>query len=121
MVKKVALTYKRFLGKLLTCYILHLLIKEGLEMEITEIIVAPVDEEKLKAYVNITIDSCFVVRGLKVIKGLHGLFVAMPNKKTKNGFFRDVVHPINAETRQMIETKVMEAYVAEVAKSTPVS
>ena len=79
-------------------------------MKITEISVAPVDENKLKAYVNITIDECFMVRGLKVIQGGKGLFVAMPNKKGKNGLFRDVAHPINPETRQMIEEMVLDKY-----------
>ena len=79
-------------------------------MKITEITVAPVDENKLRAYVNITIDECFMIRGLKVIQGGKGLFVAMPNKKGKNGMFRDVAHPINPETRQMIEELVLDKY-----------
>jgi stage V sporulation protein G len=79
-------------------------------MEITDIAVVPVDENKLRAYVNITIDNCFMVRGLKVIRGKEGLFVAMPNKQGKNGAFRDVAHPLNAETRKMIETKVLSKY-----------
>lgn len=81
-------------------------------MKITEISVVPVDENKLKAYVNITIDDCFMVRGLKVIRGRDGLFVAMPNKQGKNGSFRDVAHPLNAETRKMIENKVLDKYDA---------
>lgn len=79
-------------------------------MEITEVAVAPVDESKLRAYVNITIDNCFMIRGLKVIRGSTGLFVAMPNKKGKNGLFRDVAHPLNAETRKIIEDLVLEKY-----------
>lgn len=79
-------------------------------MQITDVSVVPVDESKLRAYVNITIDSCFMIRGLKVIRGTKGLFVAMPNKKSKNGMFRDVAHPLNAETRLEIENKVMEEY-----------
>ncbi len=79
-------------------------------MEITEISVVPVDENKLRAYVNITIDGCFMVRGLKVIRGQTGLFVAMPNKKSKNGVFRDVAHPLDSDTRQMIEDRVLEEY-----------
>ena len=79
-------------------------------MEITDIAVVPVDENKLRAYVNITIDDCFMVRGLKVIKGREGLFVAMPNKKSKNGTFRDVAHPLDATTRKMIEDKVLDEY-----------
>jgi stage V sporulation protein G len=79
-------------------------------MEVTEVRVFPVDEEKLRAYVTITIDNCFVVRDLKVIKGNNGLFVAMPSKKRKDGTFRDTAHPLNNETREMIESKVLAEY-----------
>ena len=87
-------------------------------MEITDIAVVPVDENKLRAYVNITIDNCFMIRGLKIIKGKDGLFVAMPNKQGKNGAFRDVAHPLNAETRKMLEDKILAKY-DEVAASNP--
>lgn len=79
-------------------------------MQITDVSVVPVDENKLRAYVNITIDQCFMVRGLKVIQGSNGLFVAMPNKKGKNGLFRDVAHPLDSETRKMIEEMVLKEY-----------
>ncbi len=79
-------------------------------MKITEVNVFPVNEERLKAYVSITIDACFVVRDLKVINGNNGLFVAMPSKKRKDGQFKDVAHPLNQETREMIEKAVFEAY-----------
>lgn len=79
-------------------------------MEITEVKVFPVNEEKLKAFVTITLDDCFIVRDLKIIKGLKGLFVAMPSKKRKDGAFRDIAHPLNNETRQTIETKIISAY-----------
>lgn len=82
-------------------------------MKITEVKVFPVNEERLKAYVSITIDDCFVVRDLKVIQGTSGLFVAMPSKKRKDGQFRDIAHPLNQETRNMIEDKVFEAYENE--------
>ena len=85
-------------------------------MEVTEVRVFPVDEEKLKAYVTITIDNCFVVRDLKVIKGNNGLFVAMPSKKRKDGTFRDTAHPLNNETREMIESKVLAEYEKESGK-----
>ena len=85
-------------------------------MEVTEVRVFPVDEEKLKAYVTITIDNCFVVRDLKVIKGNNGLFVAMPSKKRKDGTFRDTAHPLNNETREMIESKVLAEYEREVGR-----
>ena len=79
-------------------------------MEITDVAVVPVSENKLRAYVNITIDDCFMIRGLKIIRGSEGLFVAMPNKKGKNGMFRDVAHPINSDTRKMIEEIVLDKY-----------
>lgn len=83
-------------------------------MKITEVKVFPVNEERLKAYVTITIDNCFVVRDLKIIKGNEGLFVAMPSKKRKDGQFKDVAHPLNQETRAEIETAVFDAYEKEV-------
>ncbi len=83
-------------------------------MTITEVKVFPVNEERLKAYVTITIEGCFVVRDLKIIKGNEGLFVAMPSKKRKDGQFKDIAHPLNAETRAMIEEAVFEAYEKEI-------
>lgn len=88
-------------------------------MEVTEVRVFPVSEDKLKAYVTITFDDCFVVRDVKVINGNNGLFVAMPSKKRKDGSFKDMAHPLNNETRRMIESKVLEAYKREVEKSPP--
>jgi len=80
-------------------------------MRITEIKVLPVDgDEKLKAYVNIKLDDCFIVRDMKVIKGTHGYFVAMPAKKMKDGTYRDLAHPLDKGTRQMIEDKVLLAF-----------
>lgn len=79
-------------------------------MKITEVKVFPVNEERLKAYVTLTIDDCFVVRDLKVIKGNDGLFVAMPSKKRKDGQFKDIAHPLNQETRDMIERSIFEEY-----------
>ena len=83
-------------------------------MKITEVKVFPVYEERLKAYVTITIDDCFVVRDLKIIKGNEGLFVAMPSKKRKDGQFKDIAHPLNQETRSEIENAVFEAYESAV-------
>jgi stage V sporulation protein G len=83
-------------------------------MKITEVKVFPVNEERLKAYVTITIENCFVVRDLKIIKGNEGLFVAMPSKKRKDGQFKDIAHPLNQETRDEIERAVFEAYESEV-------
>jgi stage V sporulation protein G len=86
----------------------------GATMEITEVKVFPVNEERLKAYVSITIDNCFVVRDLKIINGTSGLFVAMPSKKRKDGQFKDIAHPLNSDTRNMIEKAVFEAYENEI-------
>jgi stage V sporulation protein G len=82
-------------------------------MEITDIRVFPVAEDKLKAYVTITFDKCFVVRDIKVIQGLEGLFVAMPSKRRKDGTFKDVAHPLNAETRAWLEKAVLTEYERE--------
>ncbi len=80
-------------------------------MEITEVKVFPVtDGEKLKAYATIVFDNAFIIRDLKVIEGLKGLFVSMPSRKRKDGTFRDVVHPLNPETRRMIEERVIASY-----------
>lgn len=80
-------------------------------MEITEVKVFPVpDGEKLKAYATIVFDNAFIIRDLKVIEGAKGLFVSMPSRKRKDGTFRDVVHPLNPETRSMIEERVIQEY-----------
>jgi stage V sporulation protein G len=90
---------------------------QGGVMEVTEVKVFPVQEERLKAYVAITFDRCFVVRDLKVINGNNGLFVAMPSKKRKDGTYRDTAHPLNSQTRQMIESVVLAEYNREIQKS----
>ena len=85
-------------------------------MEITEVKVFPVNEEKLKAYATVIFDNCFVVRDLKIINGNTGLFVAMPSKKRKDGTFRDIAHPLNSELRSAIEKKILEVYESELKK-----
>jgi stage V sporulation protein G len=79
-------------------------------MQVTEVKVFPVEEDKLRAYVTITLDNCFAIRDLKVIRGTTGYFVSMPSKKRKDGTYKDVAHPINSETRAMIEEKILEEY-----------
>ena len=79
-------------------------------MEITEVRVFPVEEDKLKAFVSIIIDDCFVVSDIKIINGNNGLFISMPSKKRKNGTFRDIAHPLNNETRRKIEDRVLARY-----------
>lgn len=83
-------------------------------MQVTEVKVFPVNEERLKAYVSITLDDCFVIRDIKVIQGHEGLFVAMPSKRRKDGQFRDIAHPLNQTMRDEIETKIFKAYEDEI-------
>lgn len=80
-------------------------------MKITEVKVFLAREEgRLKAYATIVFDNSFIIRDLKIIEGNKGLFVSMPSRKRKDGTFRDLVHPLNAETRQMIEDTVIQEY-----------
>ncbi|MFW5838319.1 MAG: septation regulator SpoVG [Bacillota bacterium] len=80
-------------------------------MNITDVRVKKFNgENRLKAIAAITIDDCFVVHELRVIDGKDGLFVAMPSRKMPNGEFKDVAHPINQETRNLIEGIVIDAY-----------
>jgi stage V sporulation protein G len=79
-------------------------------MDITEVKVFPITEEKLKAFVSIVFDQCFMVNDIKIIQGRDGLFISMPSRKKKNGEFKDVAHPLNNETRRMIEDKVLGEY-----------
>lgn len=85
-------------------------------MDITEIKVFPVNEDKLRAYITIVLDHCFVVRDLKVISGTAGLFVAMPSKKRKDGTFKDIAHPLNQSTRTEMEKKILDAYLSELRR-----
>lgn len=87
-------------------------------MEISEVKVFPVNEDKLKAYVTIIFENCFVVRDLKIIHGNTGLFVAMPSKKRKDGTFRDIAHPLNSDMRNRMEQQILDEYKAELKKMT---
>lgn len=75
------------------------------------------DDSKLKAFVSITIDGCFVVHDIKVLEGNQGYFVIMPRRKIAEGEYRDVAHPIVTETRRDIEKKVLEAFEKEKANN----
>ena len=86
-------------------------------MEITEVKIFPVNEDKLKAYVTIVLDHCFVVRDLKIINGSTGLFVAMPSKKRSDGSYKDIAHPLNKNTRMIMEKKILESYLAEIKRN----
>ena len=88
-------------------------------MNITDVRVFPVDEDKLKAYVTITLDHCFVIRDLKVIHGATGLFIAMPAKKRKDGTYKDIAHPLNADTREQMERVILHEYERHAAATAP--
>ena len=82
-------------------------------MQITDVRIRKVAKEgKMKAVVSITIDNEFVVHDIKVIEGEKGLFIAMPSRKAADGEFRDIAHPINSDTRNMIQTLILEQYEA---------
>ena len=79
-------------------------------MDITEVRISLADKGKLKAFVSITFDDCFVVRGIKIIRGTSGFFVAMPSRKIPDGEFQDIAHPINSQTRQWMEELILGKY-----------
>lgn len=82
-----------------------------LTMKITDVRLRKISEEgKMKAIVSVTFDDEFVVHDIKIIDGQNGLFVAMPSRKMADGEFRDIAHPINAETRQKIQEAIFEEY-----------
>lgn len=85
-------------------------------MKISDIRIRLVDKDdsKLKAVATITIDDCFVVHDIKVIEGKDGYFISMPSKKKPDGEYKDIVHPINTETREAMSAQIIEAF-----KSTP--
>jgi len=80
-------------------------------MNITDVRVRKMSAEgKMKAVVSVTIDNAFVVHDVKVVEGTNGLFVAMPSRKTPEGEFRDIAHPISAAAREVLQTAVLKAY-----------
>ncbi len=82
-------------------------------MQVTEIRIRKVEGEgKLRAYVTVTFDDCFVVHNVKVIEGKTGLFIAMPSRKTANGEYKDVAHPISPEFRNALQEKILGEYEA---------
>ena len=82
-------------------------------MQITELRIRKVEDEgKLKAYVTVPFDSCFVVHNVKIIEGQNGLFIAMPSRKTASGEYKDVAHPISPEFRTELQDKILEEYNA---------
>ena len=87
-------------------------------MNITEIRVRLVKKEgsKLKAVASMTIDECFVIHDIKVIEGTEGLFISMPSRKTPEGEYKDIVHPINTQTREKISEQIITAYKKQEAE-----
>jgi stage V sporulation protein G len=83
----------------------------GIDMEITSITIRKMSSEgKMKAIVSVTFDNSFVVHDIKVIEGTNGYFIAMPSRKTQDGEFKDIVHPINSEFREKISSEVLKKY-----------
>lgn len=88
-------------------------------MDITLVKIFPVEEEKLKAFVSVVFDNCFMVNDIKVIQGKDGLFLSMPSRRKKSGEFKDVAHPLNNGTRRMLEERVLLEYRSVVSDPTP--
>ena len=87
-------------------------------MEVSDVRIRRLTQEgKMRAIVSITLNDKFVVHDVRVIEGNSGIFVAMPSKRTPNGEFRDIAHPINAETRAVIQEAVLEVYHKEVSET----
>ena len=83
-------------------------------MQITDVRLRKVNSEnRMKAVASVTFDNEFVIHDIKVIESQNGLFIAMPSRKTPNGEFKDIAHPINAETRKLIEDFVVAKYQEE--------
>ena len=90
--------------------------KGGINVQITEVRVRKITKEgKMKAVVSLTLDDEFVVHDIKVIDGDKGLFIAMPSRRAGDGEFRDIAHPINSETRDIIQKVILEKYALAVA------
>ena len=80
-------------------------------MEVTEVRISPAKGGKVRAFASVVFDDCFIVNDLRVIEGREGqTFVTMPGRKTRNGQMRDIAHPLNSQTREQIEKRVLEEY-----------
>ena len=86
-------------------------------MEITEVQVSLRDEDRLKAYVRITFDNCFVIRHIRIVKTDKGLLVSMPSRKLQDGTHKDIAHPISQEFRKKLEAKILAVYEEELKKN----
>ncbi len=87
-------------------------------MRITDVRVRIVkkDDSKLKAVASVTFDDCFVVHDIKIIEGTEGYFIAMPSRKTNDGEYKDIAHPIKTETREELIKVILDAFEEEKAK-----
>lgn len=86
-------------------------------MQITDIRIRSVEKEgKMKAVVSITIDDEFVVHDIKIIEGEKGMFIAMPSRKTSDGEYRDIAHPINTATRERLQSMILDKYQETLAE-----
>ena len=95
-----------------------LTLEGGAQMQITDVRLRKVNSEnRMKAVASVTFDNEFVVHDIKVIESQDGLFIAMPSRKTPNGEFKDIAHPINPETREKIQKAILEAYNAPEAET----
>ena len=87
-------------------------------MQITDVRVRRIEKEgKMKAIVSITLDNEFVIHDIKVIEGEKGLFIAMPSRKTNDGEYKDIAHPLNTETREQLKELILAAYQTELNKA----
>lgn len=85
-------------------------------MKITDVRIRKINTEgRMKAIVSITLDDEFVIHDVRIVDGNNGLFVAMPSRKTPEGEFRDIAHPINSQTRERLQAAVLEAYERQMA------
>jgi stage V sporulation protein G len=91
--------------------------KGGESMRVTDVRIRKINSEgKMKAIVSITLEEQFVIHDVRVIEGNNGLFVAMPSKRTPEGEFKDIAHPITSQMRELIQSAVLMAYSSELAK-----
>lgn len=89
-------------------------------MEISDVRIRMVNQQegKLKAVASLVIDGCFAVHDIKIVEGESGVFVAMPSRKTPDGEYKDIVHPINTKTRELFKERVIEAYRSALEEKT---
>lgn len=120
MIKKQQKILKKVLKTAIYCdnILIVYIDKEGLFMNITDVRVRIVkkDDSKLKAVASVTFDDCFVVHDIKVIEGNEGFFIAMPSRKTGEGEYKDIAHPIKTETREELIKVILAAFEEEKAK-----